>query len=81
MEYCCATALPQLIGGLADEKIRWAESVDEADKALVAVTGDVVISSGSVAYLGAFTVSVCYIVVVYTYDCTHDHRESIVLIL
>ena len=36
--------------------MRWAESVAAADKHLVNVTGDVVISSGCVAYLGAFTV-------------------------
>lgn len=49
--------LSQLIGGLADEKVRWAESVAAADEHLKNVTGDVVISSGCVAYLGPFTVS------------------------
>ena len=53
--YVC---LSQLIGGLADEKIRWAELVTDADERLVNITGDVVISAGCVAYLGAFTVSV-----------------------
>ena len=47
----------QLIGGLADEKVRWAESVAQFDEMLVNIVGDVMIASGSVAYLGAFTVS------------------------
>ena len=47
----------QLIGGLADEKVRWAESVAQFDEMLVNVVGDVMIASGCVAYLGAFTVS------------------------
>ena len=46
----------QLIGGLADEKVRWAESVKSADKMLVNVIGDVMVASGAVSYLGAFTV-------------------------
>lgn len=49
--------LLQLIGGLADEKVRWAESVSTADAMLVNVVGDVMVASGAVAYLGAFTVS------------------------
>ena len=49
--------LLQLIGGLADEKIRWAESVKGFDSMLVNVIGDVMMSAGVVAYLGAFTVS------------------------
>ena len=48
----------QLIGGLADEKVRWAESVAQFDEMLVNVVGDVLVSSGCVAYLGAFTVSI-----------------------
>lgn len=46
-----------MIGGLADEKIRWKESVDNFDKLLVNVIGDVMVSAGVVAYLGSFTVS------------------------
>ena len=48
----------QLIGGLSDEKVRWAESVKAADKMLVNVIGDVMVASGAVAYLGAFTVRI-----------------------
>jgi len=46
-----------LIGGLADEKVRWAESVAHFDSMLVNVVGDVMVSAGVVAYLGPFTVS------------------------
>ena len=47
----------QLIGGLADEKVRWAESVATFDSMLVNVVGDVMVSAGAVTYLGPFTVS------------------------
>jgi len=46
-----------LIGGLADEKGRWLESVEHLDKILSNILGDVLISGGCVAYLGSFTVS------------------------
>lgn len=52
------SSISQLIGGLADEKIRWAESVQGFDEMLVNVIGDVMMSAGVVAYLGAFTVSI-----------------------
>ena len=45
----------KLIGGLADEKIRWAETVEKLTNDLIAVTGDVLLSSGCIAYLAAFT--------------------------
>ena len=47
----------QLIGGLADEKVRRAESVANFDIQLTNVIGDVMVSAGVVAYQGAFTVS------------------------
>lgn len=47
----------QLIGGLSDEKVRWHESVLEFDAQIVNIVGDVMISSGVIAYLGTFTVS------------------------
>ena len=37
--------------------MRWAESVAAGDELLKNIVGDVMISSGCVAYLGAFTVS------------------------
>ena len=53
--HVCVTS--QLIGGLADEKVRWAESVDIFNKLLYNVMGDVMMAAGVVSYLGAFTVS------------------------
>jgi len=47
----------QLIGGLGDEKVRWHESVLAFDGQIVNIVGDVMISSGVIAYLGTFTVS------------------------
>ncbi|KAF0288035.1 Dynein heavy chain 1, axonemal [Amphibalanus amphitrite] len=45
----------KLIGGLADEKDRWAETVATFDGLLDAVVGDILLASGVVAYLGPFT--------------------------
>ncbi|XP_030840434.1 dynein heavy chain 1, axonemal isoform X1 [Strongylocentrotus purpuratus] len=45
----------KLIGGLADEKGRWQESVDFLEKVINQITGDVLISAGYIAYLGPFT--------------------------
>ena len=47
----------KLIGGLAEEKIRWADTVASLNNIIANVIGDVLSSSGFVAYLGAFTVS------------------------
>lgn len=47
----------QLIGGLADEKDRWIESVDKLEQIIDNIIGDVLISSANIAYLGPFTVS------------------------
>lgn len=45
----------KLIGGLGGEKIRWSQSVLDLNLKLKNIPGDVVVSSGCVAYLGAFT--------------------------
>ena len=45
----------KLISLLADEKGRWKESVERSDQLVVNVVGDVVVSAGTVAYLGPFT--------------------------
>jgi len=45
----------KLIGGLGGEKIRWTQSVENLNQQLENVTGDVVLSSGAIAYVGAFT--------------------------
>ncbi|XP_048578532.1 dynein axonemal heavy chain 1-like isoform X2 [Nematostella vectensis] len=45
----------KLIGGLSDEKVRWREAVEVFDGQIVNIIGDVMISSGCIAYLGTFT--------------------------
>nr|XP_051704293.1 dynein axonemal heavy chain 7 isoform X3 [Oryctolagus cuniculus] len=47
----------QLIGGLGGEKTRWSHSALELGQLYINLTGDILISSGVVAYLGAFTSS------------------------
>ena len=45
----------KLIGGLGGEKIRWIATVEKLGVDLNHIVGDVLVSAGSVAYLGAFT--------------------------
>ncbi|XP_050419254.2 dynein axonemal heavy chain 7, partial [Patella vulgata] len=45
----------QLIGGLGGERDRWSIAARDLGKRYINLTGDVLISSGIVAYLGAFT--------------------------
>ena len=45
----------QLIGGLGGEKDRWSQSAKDLSIKYTNTTGDVLIASGLVAYLGAFT--------------------------
>ena len=47
----------QLIGGLGGEKTRWNDMADMLSKRYTRVTGDVLLASGMVAYLGAFTLT------------------------
>ncbi|KAM6178382.1 dynein axonemal heavy chain 7 [Rhynchocyon petersi] len=47
----------QLIGGLGGEKTRWSQMALELGELYINLTGDILISSGVVAYLGAFTSS------------------------
>ena len=44
-----------LIGALADEKVRWAESVNDLDFKLQGLVGDTLIAAASIAYVGPFT--------------------------
>ncbi len=44
-----------LIDNLGDEKTRWKELGEELGKDYISLTGDILISSGLIAYLGAFT--------------------------
>ncbi|XP_063993893.1 dynein axonemal heavy chain 3 [Diachasmimorpha longicaudata] len=46
----------KLLGGLGGEKTRWSETASNLGASLGNVIGDVLLSSGIVAYLGAFTV-------------------------
>ncbi|KAL1116324.1 hypothetical protein AAG570_005819 [Ranatra chinensis] len=46
----------KLIGGLGGEKVRWSETARLLKDSLKNAVGDVLLSSGVVAYLGAFTV-------------------------
>lgn len=46
----------KLIGGLGGEKERWGQAAKELGERYINITGDVLISAGVVAYLGAFTV-------------------------
>ncbi|XP_029081389.1 dynein heavy chain 7, axonemal [Monodon monoceros] len=45
----------KLIGGLGGEKTRWSQTALELGQLYINLTGDILISSGVVAYLGAFT--------------------------
>ncbi|XP_054256854.1 dynein axonemal heavy chain 3 [Macrosteles quadrilineatus] len=47
----------KLIGGLGGEKARWSETARQLQFSLVNAVGDVLLSAGIVAYLGAFTVN------------------------
>ncbi|KAM9332808.1 dynein axonemal heavy chain 1-like [Pholidichthys leucotaenia] len=45
----------KLLSGLADEKVRWKETVEHLDYMISNIAGDVLLSAGYVAYLGPFT--------------------------
>ena len=47
----------KLIGGLGGEKDRWTENAKTLGENFIKITGDVLLSAGVVAYLGAFTVN------------------------
>uniref|UniRef100_A0A669QMH2 Dynein axonemal heavy chain 1 n=1 Tax=Phasianus colchicus TaxID=9054 RepID=A0A669QMH2_PHACC len=46
-----------LINSLADEKVRWQDTVENLDYKINNIAGDVLLAAGFVAYLGPFTVS------------------------
>ncbi|MEQ2228566.1 Dynein heavy chain 3, axonemal, partial [Ilyodon furcidens] len=46
----------KLIGGLGGEKDRWIEAARQLGMRYTSLTGDILLSSGTVSYLGAFTV-------------------------
>ncbi|TPP62234.1 Dynein beta chain ciliary [Fasciola gigantica] len=45
----------RLVGGLASEKIRWAEQVEQYKKQAVTLPGDVLLTSAFLSYVGCFT--------------------------
>uniref|UniRef100_G1MWR4 Dynein axonemal heavy chain 1 n=1 Tax=Meleagris gallopavo TaxID=9103 RepID=G1MWR4_MELGA len=47
--------IPQLINSLADEKVRWQDTVENLDYKINNIAGDVLLAAGFVAYLGPFT--------------------------
>uniref|UniRef100_W5LYK9 Dynein axonemal heavy chain 1 n=1 Tax=Lepisosteus oculatus TaxID=7918 RepID=W5LYK9_LEPOC len=51
----CLCCFCQLITGLADEKVRWQETVQSLEFMVDNVAGDVLLAAGYVAYLGPFT--------------------------
>ncbi|TTB85611.1 Dynein heavy chain 1, axonemal [Bagarius yarrelli] len=52
---CRLVRADKLIGGLADEKVRWRETVQHLNYLVDNVAGDVLLAAGYVAYLGPFT--------------------------
>jgi len=54
-----------LIGGLGGEKIRWTQAANDLGMQYTNITGDVLLSSAVVAYLGAFTAA-------FRQDCIGD---------
>lgn len=46
----------KLIGGLGGEKTRWTQAATMLGERYINITGDVLLSSAVVAYMGAFTV-------------------------
>jgi len=68
----CASKLQRaekLIGGLGGEQKRWADAAESLLVAYNNLTGDVLISSGVIAYLGAFTSS-------FRNDCVVDWVQA-----
>lgn len=55
--YISCSRAEQLIGGLGGEKDRWGKAAKDLALEYENLTGDILIASGLVAYLGAFTSS------------------------
>ncbi|XP_008419893.1 dynein heavy chain 3, axonemal isoform X1 [Poecilia reticulata] len=58
----------KLIGGLGGEKDRWTEAARQLGIRYISLTGDILLSSGTVSYLGAFTVD-------YRIDCQEQWHK------
>lgn len=55
----------KLIGGLGGEKTRWSETAKQLHELLGNVIGDVMLSAGVIAYLGAFSVNYRLVLIQY----------------
>ncbi|XP_053147136.1 dynein axonemal heavy chain 12 isoform X3 [Hemicordylus capensis] len=58
----------KLIGGLGGEKSRWSNAANDLQDTYDNLTGDVLVSAGVIAYLGAFTAG-------FRQECTKDWSE------
>jgi len=61
----------KLIGGLGGEKTRWEQTVEKLNVDYTYIVGDVLVSCGTIAYLGAFTA-------VYRNSLTEQWRKKMV---
>eukprot|EP01061_Rhynchopus_euleeides_P000007 TRINITY_DN10009_c0_g1_i1.p1 TRINITY_DN10009_c0_g1~~TRINITY_DN10009_c0_g1_i1.p1 ORF type:complete len:865 (+),score=418.35 TRINITY_DN10009_c0_g1_i1:31-2595(+) len=50
-----ANLAERLVGGLADEKVRWARTVEELSEKSILLIGDVLLSAAFVSYIGPFS--------------------------
>eukprot|EP00754_Rhynchopus_humris_P020205 Rhum_TRINITY_DN14684_c0_g1::Rhum_TRINITY_DN14684_c0_g1_i4::g.107697::m.107697/K10408/DNAH; dynein heavy chain, axonemal len=50
-----ANLAERLVGGLADEKVRWAKTIDELSEKSILLIGDVLLSAAFVSYIGPFS--------------------------
>ena len=71
---CLKRRAEKLIGGLGGEKTRWSQAAKDLSQQYDNLTGDVLVSSGIVAYLGAFTSAFRSVGLTHTH--THSSRES-----
>lgn len=46
--------ITRLVGGLASEKVRWADSVEEFKQEELTLAGDVLLTSSYLSYVGCF---------------------------
>jgi dynein heavy chain len=51
------TRAAQLINGLGGEKVRWTQVIKDLSEQFTNLTGDVLLSSGYIAYLGAVSIA------------------------
>ncbi|XP_042305771.1 dynein axonemal heavy chain 1 isoform X2 [Sceloporus undulatus] len=77
----------KLINGLADERVRWQETVQNLDYMINNIAGDVLVSAGFIAYLGPFTghyrTALCeeWISQLDTYNVPHTKEPNLIATL